>query len=157
MKTDEDLTGVGRVTRRQLRHAFVSRFTARVWDSHDSDPSFFREAAVVLVPPFSSGKHLDMLKLKDGDGEHLPASKVEAKRDEVRHEIRHRAIQAATALAAKSEDMAVAREAKQSERRCPPLLLLQPLGRMTPHGRWSNTTRATVWHRTRQKLWMQGL
>ena len=123
MKNDSDLSDVARATRRELRAAFACRFTARVWDSTTADPMFYRDAAVILVPSFSSAKHLDMLKLKDGDDAGLPAAKkalvpttsdeVKFLRDQVWDEIRERAVKATLVEGARNEDMVRAREKKR--------------------------------------------
>lgn len=123
MRNTSDLTEVARTTRTLLRDGFMSRFTSRVWDSTARDPSFFRDAAVVLVPPYAPAKHLDMLKLTEGDKDRLPQAKkalaptsdddVESARELVWNEIRTRAINATLAEGASIEDMAAAREKKR--------------------------------------------
>ena len=74
MVNPDDLTDVARKTRSELAAAFAARFYSRVWDNTAADPSFFRDATVMLTPPFHSGKHLDMLKLVLGDDSGLPTS-----------------------------------------------------------------------------------
>ena len=56
----DDLTDVAGKTRSEGAAAFAARFYSRVWDDTAADPSFFRDAAVMLTPPFHSGKHFDM-------------------------------------------------------------------------------------------------
>lgn len=58
-----ELTEVATVTRRELSVALVTRFYGHVWDDGAADPSFFKDATVMLTPPFHEGKHLDMLRL----------------------------------------------------------------------------------------------
>lgn len=70
-----DLTEVARVIRAELNKALVSRFYGRVWDPNTPDPSFFRDASVLLTPPFKKGAYLDGLALVDGDEEGLPVSR----------------------------------------------------------------------------------
>ena len=125
MKNHSELTTVARTTREKLREAFASRFTSRVWDSSSADPSFFRDAAVVLLPTFSSAKHLNMLKLIDGDDEGLPAAKaalvpttdaeVTSAREKIWDEVRERAVKAALVEGAKTDDMANARASKRAK------------------------------------------
>ena len=61
-------------TRKLLNSALVSRFYSRVWDSGTPDPSVFRDAAVLLTPPFNEGKHLQGLRLLASDADALPSS-----------------------------------------------------------------------------------
>lgn len=61
-------------TRKLLSSALVSRFYSRVWDSDTPDPSVFRDAAVLLTPPFNEGKHLQGLRLLASDADALPPS-----------------------------------------------------------------------------------
>lgn len=68
----EHLKYVAQGTRRALADALVTRFFARVWDKNAPDLSLFRNAAVVLVPPFHAARHLDELNLDCNDEEALP-------------------------------------------------------------------------------------
>lgn len=123
MKNNADLTDMARTSRSMLRAAFARKFTSRVWDSTAADPSFFRDAAVVLVPPFTSAKHLDMLKSAEGDDVGLTTVKkelvpttnaeVQSVRDRIWDEIRERAVRATLVEGARKEDMALARERKR--------------------------------------------
>ena len=61
-------------TRKLLNSALVSRFYSRVWDSNTPDPSVFRDAAVLLTPPFNGGKHFQGLRLLASDADALPST-----------------------------------------------------------------------------------
>ena len=60
------------VTRKLLNVALVSRVYSRIWDSNTADPSVFRDASVLLTPPFNEGKHLQGLRLLDSDADARP-------------------------------------------------------------------------------------
>lgn len=90
------------IARRELNATLVALFYERVWDPDCSDPSFFRDATVLLTPPFNTGNHLRALKLAASDAPALRASSkasapttgedVEAKLKGAWDEIRRRAV-----------------------------------------------------------------
>ena len=124
-----ELTEVATVTRRELSVALVTRFYGRVWDDNAADPSFFKDATVMLTPPFHEGKHLDMLRLVKGDESALPttssavvptpATVVEDRRRSTWAEIRTRAIVADKAHAAAAEEKSLIHEAKRRKTSSP--------------------------------------
>lgn len=52
--------------REELSKALVQRVYSRVWDEGAPGPSSYRDATVLLTPPFSSGKYLEALRLTGG-------------------------------------------------------------------------------------------
>lgn len=118
-----DLTDVALMTRRELSTALISRYIGQLWDDGSPGPSFFKDAAVMLTPPYHSGKHLDLLKLVTGDtltlpfdsGLRLPTpeSDVDQRRRATWDEIRARAILAGQAEITRREDGLEPREAKR--------------------------------------------
>lgn len=62
-------------TRKELSKALVQRLYGRMWDKESADPSPFRDAAVLLTPPFNTGKYLHALRLTLADAEHLATRK----------------------------------------------------------------------------------
>lgn len=72
----DELRPVTRKTRKELSKALVQRLFGRVWDKDTPDPSPFRDASVLLTPPFNTGEYLEALRLTADDGELLPASKM---------------------------------------------------------------------------------
>lgn len=62
--------------REELRKALLRTLYLGVWDKDAVDPSPFRDAAVLLTPPFSSGKYLEALRLTEADGRHLAPEKT---------------------------------------------------------------------------------
>ncbi|CAM9126269.1 unnamed protein product, partial [Ascophyllum nodosum] len=70
-----DLHPVTVATRKELTKALVQRFYGRVWDPDTADPSPFRDLAVMLTPPFNTGKYLDALRLTEEDEQFLPKEK----------------------------------------------------------------------------------
>ena len=62
-------------TRAELSKALVQRLYGRVWDAHTADPSPYRDAAVLLTPPFNTGKYLQALRLTKADADYLPSGK----------------------------------------------------------------------------------
>ncbi|CAM9505990.1 unnamed protein product [Ectocarpus sp. 8 AP-2014] len=75
MVPSDELRPVTLKTRKEISKALVERLFGRVWDEESSDPSPFRDAAVLLTPPFNTGKYLDALRLTAADAEHLPTGK----------------------------------------------------------------------------------
>ena len=71
----DDLHPVTVATRKELTKALVQRFYGRVWDPDTADPSPFRDLAVMLTPPFNTGKYLDALRLTEEDEQFLPKEK----------------------------------------------------------------------------------
>ena len=59
--------------REELSRALVHGFYSRIWDGGAADPSPYRDAAVLLTPPFVSGKYLEALRLTAADARFLPA------------------------------------------------------------------------------------
>ena len=100
----ENLTLVGRAARDSLNAAFNSGFYGRVWNSACEDPSVFKDAAVMLTPPYVHGVHLNFLMLVEGDDKPLPRSNsfivptrpqdVESRRASTWQAIHERAVQA---------------------------------------------------------------
>ena len=76
MVSPDALHPVAKTTRDELCKALVSRFYGRVWDPLTPDPSFFRDSAVLLTPPFNGGQYLDALKLREENSGSLPASSL---------------------------------------------------------------------------------
>lgn len=73
------LTQTARNTRGRLLNSLMTSYYARVWLGSTVAPSFFRDAAVMLTPPFVKGFHLDHLKLNEADKVSAPnASKPPA-------------------------------------------------------------------------------
>lgn len=62
-------------TRAELSKALVQRLYGRVWDTQTADPSPYRDAAVLLTPPFNTGKYLEALRLTKADAEYLAGGK----------------------------------------------------------------------------------
>lgn len=101
----DELHPVTKETRKELSKALVQRLFGRMWDVSAADPSPFRDAAVLLTPPFNSGSYLQALRLTEEDREFLPDSKkflaptsdgdVEEKLKDAWADIRTRAIDAA--------------------------------------------------------------
>lgn len=58
-------------TRRELVKVLATRFHVRVWDEEPRNPSF-RDAAVLLTPPFNTGSQA--LKLTKVDRDVIPPS-----------------------------------------------------------------------------------
>lgn len=124
MIAPENLTEVGRVTRHEFCAALVSRYVGRVWDERAVDSSLLKDAAVMLTPPFHSGKHLDMLRLQESDraaaqndaGASVPTSHliVEYRRTATWCEIRDRAIEASRKTEAR-RDTSDYRDAKRAK------------------------------------------
>ena len=71
MVSPDKLHPVAITTRKELNKALVQRLFGRVWDQNTADPSPFRDLAVILTPPFNTGKYLDGLRLNDADKEFL--------------------------------------------------------------------------------------
>lgn len=57
------LTQVATTSRWALANALTTKFFARVWDEEVPDPSFFTDAAVVLLPLFHPAKNFEMARL----------------------------------------------------------------------------------------------
>lgn len=74
----EKPTEVATKTRYTLNIALTSIIYGRVWESKHGDPSFLRDADVMLLTPFCKGIHLDSLGLPEDDEEALPNSSTEA-------------------------------------------------------------------------------
>ena len=119
---------LSQVTREALHDAFLTRFFARVWDNDCPDPSFFRDASVVLVPPFNGAKHyFELQRLKNDDEEALPRSMrhvdaptrdwaVQEKREGIWKELRARALVVAEKEAAKAKDSAADVDSRAAKR-----------------------------------------
>lgn len=70
-----DLHPVTITTRKELRKALVQRLYGRVWDPSTADPSPLRDLAVMLTPPFNTGKYAEGLRLTDADAEFMARGK----------------------------------------------------------------------------------
>lgn len=75
MVASSELSPVTVKTRGELNKALVQRLFARVWDEQSADPSPFRDATVLLTPPYNTGAYLEALRLTSTDEEHLPTNK----------------------------------------------------------------------------------
>ena len=71
-----DLHPVASWTRAELYEVLVTRFYGGVWDSSTPNPSFVRDAAVLLTPPFNGGRHLEALSLAETDIDSQAASSL---------------------------------------------------------------------------------
>lgn len=70
----EELEEVTRITRQELAKALTKRLYMRVWDEDTPDPSPFRDAAVLLTPPFNTGSYLRALRLTQADEDAIPTT-----------------------------------------------------------------------------------
>ena len=61
--------------RAEFSKALVQRLYGRVWDAHTADTPPYRDAAVLLSPPFNTGKYLQALRLTKADVDCLPSGK----------------------------------------------------------------------------------
>ena len=75
MVAPEKLLPVTVKTRKELSKALVQRLYGRVWDPADEDPSPFRDAAVLLTPPFNTGRYMEAFRLIEEDAEYLASGK----------------------------------------------------------------------------------
>ena len=62
-------------TRKELSKTLVQRLHGRVWDPADKKSSPFRNAVVLLTPPFNTGRHNEAFQLSEDDAEYLPSEK----------------------------------------------------------------------------------
>ncbi|CAB1107679.1 unnamed protein product [Ectocarpus sp. CCAP 1310/34] len=91
------------LAREELCRALMSRLYERVWNEQSPNPSFFCDAACLLTPPFSEGRHVSAMRLTAEDAMYLPNSsniiaptadfEVTAKLDWAWTEIRKRAVE----------------------------------------------------------------
>ena len=58
MVLPSELHPVAAKTRTELSRAHLQRLYARVWDTTSADPSPYRDAAVLLTPPYNTGAYL---------------------------------------------------------------------------------------------------
>ena len=71
MVSPEQLHPVAVTARKELSKVLVQRLYGRVWDPNTADPSPFRDLAVLLTPPFNTGRYLEGLRLNDADRDFL--------------------------------------------------------------------------------------
>ncbi|CAM9158909.1 unnamed protein product, partial [Ascophyllum nodosum] len=71
MMDPEELLPITVKTRGELTKALVQRLYGRVWDPAEKDPSPFRDAAVLLTPPFNIGRYIEAFRLSEEDAEYL--------------------------------------------------------------------------------------
>ena len=75
MMDPEELLPIIVKTRGELTKALVQRFYGRVWDPAEKDPSPFRDAAVLLTPPFNTGRYIEAFRLSEEEAEYLASGK----------------------------------------------------------------------------------
>ena len=67
MVLPSELHPVAVKTRKELSRALLQRLYARVWDTTSADPSPYRDAAVLLTPPYNTGSYLNALRMTEND------------------------------------------------------------------------------------------